>query len=271
VLILAPFWPLIGGMVRVAHGKAVAVPLLGAADRVDSAEAAVEAVERYTTERTVALYLSTPNNPSGRTLPASWLEALAAWARQRDLWVLSDEVYEDFVYEGEQTPFRPLAPERTVAVYSFSKAYGLAGNRCGYVVGPKEIVGHALKVATNTVYSITTAAQIAALRVLEGRADAWLAHAQEKYAALGRMAADRLGVPRPQGSAFLFVDVAEHLDPEDDGALLAFLERSADRGLLAAPGPSFGPYPHHIRVCFTCAPPDVVERGMDVLADLLGR
>ena len=268
VLILAPHWPLIGGMVKVGHGKVVQVPFIGVAD---SAETAVEVVERYATERTVALYISTPNNPSGKIIPAPWLEALAEWARRRDLWVLSDEVYEDFVYVPGHTPFRPLAPERTVAVYSFSKSYGMAGNRCGYLVGPPDILDHALRVGTSTVYSINTAAQWAAVRVLEGRADGWLKTAQEKYAALGRMAADRLGVDPPEGSAFLFLDLSEHLEVDDNQALFTFLEQCADRGLLAAPGQSFGPYPHHLRVCFTCAPPDVVERGIQVLAELLGR
>ena len=268
VLILAPHWPLIGGMVRVAHGKAVQVPFMGVAD---SPETAVEVVERHATARTVALYVSTPNNPSGKLIPGPWLAALAEWARRRGLWVLSDEVYEDFVYVEGHTSFRPLAPERTVAVYSFSKSYGMAGNRCGSVVGPAEILNHALKAGTNTVYSVNTAAQLAAVRVMEGQADGWLRTAQEQYAALGRMAADRLGVPRPEGSAFLFLDIADLLEPDDDQTLMSFLERCADHRLLAAPGPSFGPYPTHIRVCFTCAPPEVVERGIEVLAGLLGR
>jgi N-succinyldiaminopimelate aminotransferase len=276
VLILTPYWPLIGGMVRAAHGRVIEVPVLGPDDGVDSPEGIVEKVERHATERTVALYVSTPNNPSGRILPRPWLEALAEWARRRDLWVFSDEVYEDFVHTPggttDHVPFRPLAPERTVAVYSFSKAYGLAGNRCGYLVGPEATVGHALKVSTNTVYSVNTAAQRAAIRVLEGRADGWLQTAQAKYAELGRMAADRLGVPRPEGSAFLFLDVSSQLDPAlGEAALLAFLERCADHRLLAAPGTSFGPYPRHIRVCYTCAAPDIVERGIEVLAGLLGR
>lgn len=77
--------------------------------------------------------------------------------------------------------------------------------------------------------------------------DAWVAGARQKYAELGNWAADRLGVHRPDGSPFLFVDVAESLD---EGALPAFLERAVERGLLVAPGPSFGPYSTHVRVLF---------------------
>ena len=85
---------------------------------------------------------------------------------------------------------------------------------------------------------------------------------------LGRRAAARLGVPAPEGSTFLFLDVADALD---ERGLTGLLEDCVDRGLLVAPGPSFGPFPTHIRVCFTSAEPERVLAGVDVLAGLLGR
>jgi len=72
-------------------------------------------VRALKTGRTVALYLNTPSNPTGRLIPRSWIEALVAWAAREDLWILADEVYEDYVYEGEHVYTRPLAPERTFA------------------------------------------------------------------------------------------------------------------------------------------------------------
>lgn len=264
VLILAPFWPLIAGIVRSFHGQPVAVPFLG---RAGSAAEAVEIVERYRTDRTVALYLNTPNNPSGRLIPREQLAALAGWAREHDLWLLSDEVYEDYQYAGEHVYTRPLAPERTFATHSFSKAYGMAGNRCGYVVGPAAAMLELRKIATHTFYATPTASQLAALRAL-ARGGEWVAAARAQYAETGRWAAERLGLEAPLGSTFLFFDVAGHL--EADG-LDGFLGRCADRGLFLAPGPSFGPYPTHVRLCFTAAPPAVVREGVEVLAELLGR
>lgn len=267
VLIAAPHWPLIAGIVRSFHGKPVPVPLVEEPE-IRSPEDAVEAMERHVGERTAALYLSTPNNPTGRVIPKSWLEALAAWARAKDLWILTDEVYEDYVYDGEHAYTRPLAPERTFSIHSFSKALGMAGNRVGYVVGPAEVMRDVLKVSTHTFYSAPTAGQLAALEALKGPGDAWIARARETYAKLGRDAAQRLGVESPAGSTFLFLDVADRLD---DRGLGGFLEDCVERGLLVAPGPSFGPYPTHVRLCFTSAKPEVVQRGVGVLADLLGR
>jgi aspartate/methionine/tyrosine aminotransferase len=265
VLILAPYWPLISGIVRSFHGVPIPVPFFGAAD---SPESAVELVRERRTPRTVALYYNTPNNPSGRVIPRPWVEALVEWARREDLWVLADEVYEDYLYAGEHTHGLPLAPERTFAAHSFSKAFGMAGNRCGHVVGPVAMMGELRKVSTHSFYSTPTAAQLAAVRVLAGPGEAWIANARESYREIGNWAARRLGVPEPAGSTFLFFDVADRLD---ERGLAGLLEDCVERGLFVAPGPSFGPYPTHVRVCFTAAPPDTVRRGVEVLAQLLGR
>jgi N-succinyldiaminopimelate aminotransferase len=265
VLLLAPHWPLITGILQSFHGVPVDVPFFGAAD---SPETAVERVRERLTARTVALYLNTPSNPAGQVIPRSWIEALVAWAAREDLWIIADEVYEDYVFSGEHTYTRPLAPERTFAAHSFSKAYGMAGNRCGYVVGPVEAVRELRKIGMHSFYSTPTAAQIAALRVMGEAGDAWIARAREQYRATGTQAAGRLGLPAPEGSTFLFFDVAPVLD---ESGLGGFLERCVDRGLFLAPGPSFGPYPTHVRLCFTAAPPDVIARGVEALAPLLGR
>jgi len=266
VLIAAPYWPLIAGIVKSFHGAPVAVPLIGAG--LSSADAVVAAFESRRTERTVAVYLNTPNNPTGAVLPRAWVEAIVRWAQSHDLWIWSDEVYEDFVYQGEHVWARTLAPERTFSAYSFSKAFGMAGNRVGYIVGPEGPTAEILKVATHTFYAAPTSGQVAALRALGPAGAAWQQMAWEKYKKLGDDAADRLALPRPQGSTFLFFDVVDHLD---DRGLTGLLEDLVAKGLLVAPGNSFGPYPTHIRLCFTCAPPEIVEEGVEILARRLGR
>lgn len=265
VLILAPYWPLIHGIVRCLHGVPVQVPFMGVAE---SPAAAVAAVRAKLTPRAVALYLSTPNNPTGRIIPAAWLEALVQWAAGERLWIVADEVYEDYVYDGTHVYCRQLAPERTLSVHSFSKAFGMAGNRCGYVVGPRAVVSELCKVSTHAFYSAPTASQLAACRALDGRGDAWIAAVKPQYEALGRGAAARLGEAAPQGSTFLFIDVGPALDGR---GLAGFLEDCAAQGLFVAPGPSFGPYPTHVRICYTAAAPEVVTRGVQLLARLLGR
>ncbi len=272
VLILAPYWPLIEGIVRSFHGAPVAVPVDFSAAG-GSAAGLVARLEKKYTARTAALYFSTPNNPSGCILPRAWVEAIVEWARAKDLWILSDEVYEQFVFTGEHTRALPLAPERTFLSQTFSKCYGMAGNRCGYMVGPRAMMTELRKVATHTFYSTPTAAQLAAVRALAGPGDAWAAAARDQYAATGRAAAARLGVPVPAGSTFLFFDVANDLNARGLGGrgLAPLLEACVDRGLLIAPGSSFGPFPTHVRLCYTAVEPARALRGVEILAQLLGR
>ncbi len=218
----------------------------------------------------MAVYLNSPNNPTGAVLSREELTELAAFARAHGLWVWADEVYEPFAYARPWVPIADLAPERTFSAYSFSKAWGMAGNRVGYVVGPADpdLAQQLRKVSLHAFYAAPTASQLAALRVLTD-GQAWLADARARYHAAGVAAADRLGLPHPEGGTFLFPDVTAHLD--EDG-LHGFLVRCIDRNLVLAPGTACGAaYTGHVRVCFTSAPPDVVGRGIDVLAELLGR
>lgn len=265
VLVAAPYWPLMAGAVRAFHAEPVAVPVMTEAE---TAAEAVACFERRRTGRTVAVYWNTPHNPTGRVMPRDWLQALSDWARAQGLWIVSDEVYEDYVYAGAHVPSRPLAPEHTIAAHSFSKAFGMTGNRCAYLVGPQAVIEAIERITTQLHYSPSTAAQLAALKALDGPGQRWAAHARDWYAELGRDAAAALGLPAPQGSTFLFPEVSHALDERGLSGLLADL---AERGVLVAPGPTFGPYPQHVRVCFTATEPDRVRRGIAILAERLGR
>jgi len=267
VLLVAPYWPLIAGSIRAFGGVPVDVPMM---TEVETAADAIARLEAHRSERTVAVYWNTPHNPTGRLIPRDWLDAMTEWARGHQFWIFSDEVYEDYVYAGEHVHARSLSPDNTMSVHSFSKAYGMAGNRCGYLAGPDEAIDAVKRIMTNINYSACSASQLAALNALNGAADDWVAEAREAYAGLGRDAAAALNLAAPLGSTFLFPDVskalAERHPTEGLGGLLGEL---AEAGVLVAPGPSFGPYPNHVRVCFTSAPPDQIRRGVEILAATL--
>ncbi len=265
VMILSPFWPLIRGIVQAFGGTPVEVPFY---DRVHNARAAVDVVRAHLSDRTVALYVSTPSNPTGAVLPGEWLEALAKLAREADLWLIADEVYESLVYGGEHVSIGRFAPERTVTAFSFSKTYGMAGNRVGYLVGPPALIDEARKIGTHTYYNAPTGPQISALRALAS-GDAWVEAARASYSGVGQRCAERLGLPAPGGSTFLFLDVAEHLD---ERGLDGLLEDLFEDGVLVAPGASSGRgYEQWIRLCYTAEPPDQVVEAVERIARRLGR
>lgn len=263
VLILAPHWPLIHGILTWNRVKPVRVDILGLSD-----DDVLQAIQAHITPRTVGLYVNTPSNPTGRVFSASTLAEMAELARSSALWLLADEVYEHHQFTGEHTAVRTLAPERTISVHSCSKAMGLAGYRVGALVVPECVVAPIQSVRAHASYNTCTVAQHVALAALNGPAEAWISASRTAYERAGRAAARRLSVPFVAGGTFLFVDVADSLD---ERGLMGLLEDAADRGLSLGSGPGFGDYPTHVRVCFTCAPPDVTERGVDVLAELLGR
>jgi N-succinyldiaminopimelate aminotransferase len=263
VLILAPYWPLIPGIVRAFRAVPVDVPFY---DRVDSPEAAVEAVRERITPRSVALYVSTPSNPTGRVLPAAWLEALAELARAAGLWILSDEVYEAYVYSGRHVSIGRYAPERTLSVFSFSKTYGMAGNRTGYLAGPPAAITEARKISTHTFYAAPTAGQLAALRALQ-HGEGWVSETRAAYRGAALDAARVLGQAPPEGSCFLFLDVARYCA---DGDVFRFLEDCLDEGVVLAPGLSCGAdYARWVRLCFTSVPPEETAEAVRLLSKRL--
>jgi N-succinyldiaminopimelate aminotransferase len=266
ILILAPYWPLVEGAARTSHAVPVAVPILHRG--LPTVAALVTALEAAVTPRTSALYFNTPHNPTGLVFPRSHVEALVAFARRHELWLFADDVYEDLLYDGEHVSARALAPERTLSFHSFSKSCGMAGNRVGWVAGPRTAMEEVRKVALFTWYSAPQASQLAALATLSPEGKAWLAATRAEYADTGARVAEVLGVPAPQGSTFLFLDASPVLDAR---GLAGFVEDCVEDGLLVAPGPSFGPFPTWIRLCFTAAPPDVTVRGARKLAARLGR
>jgi N-succinyldiaminopimelate aminotransferase len=262
VLVLAPFWPLIRGIVTSFRARPVQVPFY---DRVGSAADAVEAVQERLTGRSVALYVSTPSNPTGRVLPEAWLEALAEWASRQGLWLLSDEVYEDYVYRGTHVSLGRYAPERTISCFSFSKAYGMAGNRTGYLVGPADAIDQALKISTHIFYHAPTAGQFAALHALRDGGE-WVRQARSSYREVGDRSADALSIPRPEGATFHFVDVRPALDGR---GVFGFLEDCVEAGVALAPGSSCGDdYDGWVRLCYTAAPPD---RVLEAVGRVAGR
>ncbi len=265
VLILAPYWPLIRGIVEAFRATPVEVPFY---DRVASADDAVAAVAERATSRAAVLYVSSPSNPTGRVLREEWLAALAGWAEREGLWLLSDEVYEDYVYGGlpPHVSTARFAPDRTLSVFSFSKAYGMAGNRTGYLVGPEAAITQALKISTHTFYAAPTSGQVAGRLALEGGAG-WIADARECYERVGQAAAERLGLDPPEGSTFLFLDVGSRLD---ERGIWGFLEDCVSDGVALAPGPSCGrEYGTWVRLCYTAAPPDQVLSAVDRVASRL--
>jgi aspartate/methionine/tyrosine aminotransferase len=269
VLLTAPFWPLVPGLLAACGAVPVEVAISLGGERKDPARAFEDA--RAGAPR--AIYVISPNNPDGRVLTKAEAEAIAEYAIARDLWVISDEVYADYAYDHPHVPLAtlPEMAERTLTAHSFSKSHALAGLRVGYVIAPEEVVRCARRVSTHTVFNVPVAAQRCALAALGDTA--WLADTRRSY----RAARDRTtraltaaGIPftPPDGGTYVFLDLERPLAGRPLSALLA---HAVAHGVLLAPGDGFGAaFPTRARLCFTAVPPDRLEDAVARLARAIG-
>ncbi len=265
VLLPAPFWPLIRGIVASRGATAVEIPFFTRLDETDFDVTA--ALETSITERTVALYINTPNNPTGRVLSPHVIDAMLKVAVKHNLWVLTDEAYEELRFTDEApSPVwaNPTVRDRVIATHTLSKGYGLAGARVGFTHGPVEIMAQIRAVQTFNVYCAARPMQLGAARALnDGRG--WVDHARALYHEAGRRSADALGLPHPEGGTFLFFDTKPYLR-EGETSSVPFLLRCLDAGVLLTPGSASGrDYERYARLCFTCVPPHELDEALACL------
>lgn len=262
VIVPDPEWPPTMAMIQAAHGVPVAVRLherLGWRWDVDE-------VARAITPKTKAIYVNTPNNPTGGVLTRSDLERIAALARERNLWVISDEAYEDLVFEGEHVSIASLPGmyERTLPIYTMSKTYAVTGVRIGYLaLHDKAMRARAIKVVLYTTSNVCSIAQYGGIGALEG-SQAPVAAFREELRARRDLFYDGLkqigpgmfsGTP-PAAAFYAFVKIdPEWRSPDAPDApsqSWAMAEHLITRGRIGCvPGVDFGPSGEgHMRFCF---------------------
>lgn len=214
-----------------------------------------DAIRAAITPRTRALFLTTPNNPTGVVLTREELSAIADIAREHDLWVVSDEVYSEIVFDGEHHSIAALPgmAGRTVTVSSLSKSHAMTGWRSGWLIGPEALIAHAANLGLCALYGLPGFIQKAAIVALE-QADAITSEFCEIYRRRRDLVVDTLGrvsavdVQCPQAGMFAMVDVrGTGLDSGDFGWRL--LE---EQGVSVLDGNAFGPSAAgHIRLSYT--------------------
>lgn len=264
VMILSPYWPLFGGMSRLQGLEVHEVECTPLLLQGRCLSAILQQAYR---PGMAALYFANPNNPDGYVYSAEELQEIADFACAHDLWVLSDECYEDYLYDNGQhlsIATLPKMEERTVSVFSFSKSFAMAGHRLGYAVAVPEVMGLLRRVANHTVYNVSATIQQAGLKMLKGaRKQSYCQTWLPRYQQARDQMVDALGCSSPAGGAYCFPDFGS------SEAAWNFLERALQAGVVLAPGAAFGDaYASCLRVCFTCVEPKVLDQACRVLKSL---
>jgi aminotransferase len=213
-------------------------------------------LEPLITDKTKAVLIGYPNNPTGAVMTRERLEALARLAAKHDLLVISDEIYDQLVYGGHQHVCFAGLPEmwdRTITLGGFSKNYAMTGWRIGYAAAPTPVLGAMRKVHQYTIMSAPTTAQYAAVEALVNGAT----HVQEMVGEYDRRRQlivkgfNELGLAtfEPRGAFYAFPSIeASGMDDE------AFAERLLQEEKVAVvPGNAFGADGNHVRCSYATA------------------
>jgi aspartate/methionine/tyrosine aminotransferase len=265
VLLPDPGWPNFRAMVHVLNGRSVGYPVDLADGTVDAA-----AVEELITERTKVLLVNSPGNPTGAVLDADALAALADVAERHDLWLLSDECYDQLVFDVPHTSMATVAsPERTITVFSFSKTYAMTGWRLGYVVGPRHLADELVKSQEPVHGNASSISQRAAEAALSGD-QAVVEEMRDAYRTRRDVAVDvlsRAGVRHsvPGGAFYTMVDVSS-LGSSTDAAT-TLLE---DEHVAVVPGSAFGPGGEGWARVSLCCSDETMRVGLERIVRRLG-
>ncbi|MGO8917184.1 MAG: pyridoxal phosphate-dependent aminotransferase [Stellaceae bacterium] len=227
------------------------------------------ALARAVSPRTRVLWINSPHNPTGAVFTRQEIEAIAALARRHDLWLLSDEVYEDLAFARPHLSPRSLPDmaERSVVVSSLSKSHAMPGFRLGWVAGPEALIAHLFDLVLCMLYGSPPFIQLGALKALETDLPevAALAGDYRRRAALfaGILAdAPRCRVIPPEGGMFVLLDI-RGTGLTAEAFARALLEAE---GVAALPCDGFGPsVAGHLRLALTLADASLAEAGRRIV------
>jgi aspartate aminotransferase len=260
VLVFSPYWTPIKDLVSYCQGRAVLVPT-GEARR----EGFAETLARFSSDRTRAIYYNTPQNPTGVVFTREEAEAVAAFARERDLVVVADEAYEDLLYDGEHVSIASLEGmfERTVTCFTLSKSYSMTGWRIGYAAAAEPWMTGLRKTTLYSTNGVSTPTQYAAVAAVNSPADIFTQtlaeYRRRRDLLVSGLNGLGLACEPPAGAFYAFPDAAR-IDPDSRAAADLLLERAR---VATVPGAVFGPEGEgHLRFSFSTSVENI-EAALD--------
>ena len=265
VIIPRPFWVSFSEQVRLAGAEPVFVDTQ--AHQLDC-----EAIEKAITDKTRMILLNNPNNPTGAVYPWADVERLADIVRQHDVFLVSDEAYAFFVYDGTvcHSPMEiDSIRERCAVVRSFSKSYSMTGFRVGYVAAPVAVIQALSKLQSHLTGNVCTFAQwgaLAALDLGESFVAEMRSDMQHKRDIAFQYAEKLFTCIKPRGAFYLFPDVSAQLDGNKTAQDLATLLLE-EAGVAVVPGEVFG-MQNHIRISYALPEKDLIA-GFERIAEVL--
>ncbi len=278
VLLPTPYWTTYPEAITLAGGKTVKV----FAGSEQGYKVTVEQLDKAKTARTKVLLMCSPSNPTGAVYSKEEIAAIGNWAHQNDLWVITDEIYQNLVYDGGKaysiTEVVPELIDKTILVNGVAKSYAMTGWRLGWMAGPADAMKAAANLQSHLTSNVNNIAQKAALAALTGAQDEvqnmLQAFDRRRKLAVSELAKiDNWLAPMPQGAFYVYSDVRGLLGKSWAGKqintsleLCDFILEKAEVALV--PGEAFGPS-GYVRMSYALGDEPIVE-GIKRLQKLFG-
>ena len=264
-LVPNPGFIIYGPDVKLAGGRPVEYSLLAENGYLPDQDE----MRSLVTTRTKAIILNSPSNPTGSVFPKETMKALCELASEKGLFILSDEVYNEYVYEGEHwSPAR--FHDDTIVVNSFSKSLAATGWRIGYVATSKEIVKQLAKVQYYTLACPPTATQYAVLEGMKVQ-EQFMRGVVKEFRARRAIAMSKLAeipsfhTPSVSGAFYVFPEY-DHKMPSEE-----FAQKILEQGVICAPGSAFGSLGEgHLRFSYANSRKNIAK-GLEIVGELASR
>ena len=271
VIVPNPYWVSYPELIRLADGKAVFVE----SDETSSYKFTKENLEKAVTEKTKAIILNTPNNPTGTIYNKEELIEIAEFAKKYDLIIVSDEMYEKLIYDGEShvsiASVSHDAYERTIVINGLSKSYAMTGWRLGYCGATEKIAKLMTNIQSHMTSNVCSITQYAAVEALNGPQDKvkemiFEFERRRNYMAKTLEEMNNLSIIKPQGAFYIMINIDECLGKEINGEKINdsmdFSDKLLEKEKVAViPGKAFG-LDNYVRVSYATSM-ELIEKGLE--------
>jgi aspartate aminotransferase/aminotransferase len=252
VIIPDPYFVLYEYQIMLLGGKPVFI------DTYPDFKIKEDVLRKAITDKTKIILINSPNNPTGGVCSKEELDTVARVAREKNLLVFSDDIYDRFVYDndGERVYLGQLY-DKTLTIGGFSKTWAMTGWRLGFVAGPQEIIQSMVTMQQYVFSSVNSFAQKAALLALDYNTDSLIEGYRRKRDLIYDGLKDKYNVVKPEGAFFIFPEV-----PGGDGD--KFVEKALENNLFIIPGSVFSSRKSNVRISFAAGDENLLK-GIDIL------
>jgi aspartate aminotransferase len=268
VLLPSPYWTTYPEAIALAGGKTVEV--FAGSDQ--DYKVTVEQLDKAKTSRTKVLLMCSPSNPTGAVYSKEEIAAIGNWAHQNDLWVITDEIYQNLVYDGAKaysiTEVVPELTDKTIMVNGVAKSYAMTGWRLGWMAGPADAMKAAANLQSHLTSNVNNIAQKAALAALTGPQNE-VQNMLQAFDRRRKLAVSELGkienwlAPMPEGAFYVYSDIRGLLGKTWKGKqintsleLCDFILEQVEVALV--PGEAFGPS-GYVRMSYALGDEPILE------------